>query len=331
MTYDCGVRVAGAGSAAPVGVLTNQDLEKMVDTSDEWIVQRTGIRRRHIIDPATESQFTLARDSLARALDDAKMDASELDLIIHGSVTGEMSCPSNAMRIAGALGAGNAGGFDLLAACSGFSYGMNIADSLIRSGRHQRIGVVGCDALSTVCDYTERTVSILFGDGAGAVVLTRDDDPEVGCIYQRLGGDGARWDTLYMPRRAEEVPEWDKDNPIKFGCLRMSGREVFKFAVTKFRSVIHEAMAETGLTVDDVRHFVCHQSNLRILEAAKDKLGIPDEKVRINIQEYGNTSAGSVGLVFDELWREGQIEPGDIVLIVAFGGGLTWASSIWRI
>jgi len=298
MTYDCGVRVAGAGSAAPPGILTNQDLEKMVDTSDEWIVQRTGIHRRHIIDPTCESKFTLARDSLARALEDAKMEASELDLIIHASVTSEMSCPSNALRIAGALGAGTAAGFDLAAACSGFSYGMNIADSLIRSGRHRKIGVIGCDALSTACDYTERSVSILFGDGAGAVVLVRDDDPEIGCIHQRLGGDGARWDTLYM---------------------------------TKFRTVIQEAMAETGLTVDDVKHFVCHQSNLRILEAAKDKLGIPDEKLRINIQEYGNTSAGSVGLVFDELWREGKIERGDIVLIVAFGGGLTWASSVWRI
>jgi 3-oxoacyl-[acyl-carrier-protein] synthase-3 len=312
-------------------VLTNFDLEKMMDTTDEWIVQRTGIRERRIIDGSGESEFTLARDALQRALDDAGMRGADLDLIIHASVTSEMTCPSTACRIAEALEAGSAGAFDLVSACSGFVYAINLGDSLIRSGRQKAIGVIGCDALSTVSDFTERTVSILFGDAAGAVVLTADRDPGVGCLHQVLGADGSLWQTLYMPRRPSDVPEWDKDNPIRLGCLRMSGREVFKFAVSKFREVIEEALDATGLTVDDVSQFVCHQSNSRIIESAKEKLRLPDEKVHVNIDRYGNSSAGSVGLVFDELWRAGKIERGDHVVFVAFGGGLTWASSVWKV
>jgi len=327
----CGVRIVGSGSAAPERVLTNVDLEKMMDTTDEWIRKRTGIVRRHIIDPDRESEFSLARDALQRAIDDAGMKAADLDLIIHASVTSEMKCPANACRIAADICATPAPAFDLIAACSGYAYGLNIADSLIRSGRHRAIGVVGADALSEVSDFTERTVSILFGDGAGAVVLARDDDPAVGCIYQSMGADGTQWETLYMPHREREVPEWDKDNPIRFGCLRMNGREVFRFAVSKFRQVIEDALTATGLGVDDISQFVCHQSNKRIIDAAKERLGLPDEKVCINIDEYGNTSSGSVGLVFDELWRAGRIKRGDLIVIVAFGGGLTWSSSVWRI
>ena len=327
----CGVRIAGVGSFAPDGILTNDDLAKTIDTSHEWIVQRTGIHRRHVIDPETQSEFTLATDAMRRALADAGLKGSDLDMLIHASVTGEMACPSNACRIANELDAAPAAAFDLLAACSGFAYGMNLADTLIRSGRQSTVGVIGCDALSTVCDFTERTVSILFGDGAGAVVLQRDEDPSVGCIYQNMGADGSLWDALYMPRLPRDVPEWDKDNPIRFGCLRMTGREVFKFAVNKFRSVIEEALAATGLAVDDVSQFICHQSNVRIIEAAKDRLGLPDDKVRVNIDEYGNTSSGSIGLVLDELWREGRLKRGEHVVFVAFGGGMTWSSSVWKL
>ncbi|MBT8486936.1 MAG: ketoacyl-ACP synthase III [Phycisphaerales bacterium] len=326
-----GVRLAGIGSAYPAGVLTNHDLEKMMDTSHDWIVQRTGIHRRHVIDGETESEFTLARDALTRALDAADMKASDLDLIIHASVTSEMTCPSNACRIAAALGAGTAAAFDLVAACSGFVYAMNLADSLIRVGRHRAVGVIGCDALSTVSDFTERTVSILFGDGGGAAVFTRDDDPGRGCLHQELGADGTNWETLYMPRRDADVPAWDKENSIRLGCLRMNGREVFKFAVNRFRQVIEDALEVTGLGVDDVAQFVCHQSNERIIESAIQKLGLPRDRVHVNINEYGNTSAGSVGLVLDELWQAGKITPGDIIVCVAFGGGLTWASNVWRV
>ena len=326
-----GVRIAGSGSAVPPRVLANADLEKLMDTSDEWIVQRTGIRERRIVDPQTEGVFTLSRDALTRALAAADMKANQLDLILLATVSGEMSCPSVACRVAADLGAGEAGAMDVVAACSGFVYGLNVGETLVRSGRYRNIAVIGCDALSTVVDYSERSVSILFGDAAGAVVLMPDPDPGRGCLFQTMRADGTLWPSLYMPRRPQEVPEADKDNPIRYGCLRMNGREVYKFAVTKFREVIEEALSATELTVDQVSQFVCHQSNTRIIQAAKEKVGLPDDKVYINIDRYGNSSSGSVPLCFDELWRAGKIRQGEIVLFVAFGGGLTWASSVWRI
>ena len=325
-----GVRMAGAGSAVPERVVTNTDLARHVATSDEWILQRTGIERRHFCTPGKESEFTLARDSLQRAVDDAGMSGSDLDLVIHASVTMEMICPSNACRIASAIGATPAGAFDLVAACSGFVYGLNIADTMIRCGRARTVGVIGCDALSSIIDFEDRSVSILFGDGAGAAVLTADDDPGRGCLYQTLGADGEAWPALYLPRRPEDVPRGHEDHPARIGTLRMNGREVYKFAVNKFREVIEDALEKTGLGVDDVAQFVCHQSNLRIIESAMEKVGLPPEKVHVNIYEYGNTSAGSVGLVLDEVLRAGRVGPGDVVMFVAFGAGLTWASSVWR-
>lgn len=326
-----GVRIAGVGSAVPDRRLTNADLEKLVDTSDEWIVQRTGIHERRIVDKATEGTYTLSRDALKAALADAEMPASDLDQIIVATVTAEMTCPSTACRISSEIGAAPAAAFDLVAACSGFLYALNVANAMMQSGMYRSIGVVGCDAMSTVIDYAERSVSILFGDAAGAVVLTRDEDPSIGCLYQSSQADGGMWRSLYMPRRCNEVPEADCDNPIKLGCLRMNGREIYRFAITKFREVIEEALEATGLSVDDVSQFVCHQSNIRIIDAAKEKLGLPDDKVHINIDRYGNSSAGSVPLCFDQLWRAGKVKRGDTVLFVAFGGGLTWAVSVWQL
>ena len=327
----CGVRIAGIGSALPERILTNAEIEKMLDTSDEWIVQRTGIRERRIVDQATEGTYTLSRDALRRALDDAGMQAGQLDLIILATVTAEMTCPSNACRVAHALGAAPTPAFDLVAACSGFLYSINIADSLIRSGRHRAIGVIGCDAMSTIVDFSERSVSILFGDAAGAVVLLRDDDPTLGCAYQSMNADAAISESLYIPRREQEIPENDKDNPIRLGCLRMRGREIFKFGVTKLRIMIEEALDATGLCPSQISQFICHQSNLRLIESAREKLGLPAEKFYINIDKYGNSSAGSVGLCLDQLWRAGTVKRGDWVLLAAIGGGLTWSSSVWKL
>lgn len=327
-----GVRLAGSGAAAPAGTLSNADLQRMgMDTTDEWIQQRTGIKRRHVCDHDVDTQASLAISAMRQALGRASMDAGELDLLINATVTPEMSCPSNACRIAAALGATPAPAFDLTAACSGFMYGLNVADSLIRSGRHRKVGVIGCDVLSRVVDYDDRTVSILFGDGAGAVVLSADDDPGRGCLHQAMGADGSGWHSLYMPVRAQDVPASDADNPIRLGCLRMNGREVYRFAVKKFEQVIREALEATNLQVDDVAQFVCHQSNVRIIEAAKERIGLPDDKVHVNIDEYGNTSSGSIGLVYEDLVRAERVKEGDIVVFVAFGGGLTWASSVWRL
>ncbi len=326
-----GVRIAGTGSAVPDRVLSNFDLEKMMDTSDEWIRQRTGVRERRRVDPQKEGTFTLSRDALSRALENAGLAPTDLDLIIVATVTAEMTCPSVACRVAHSLGAAPAPAFDLVAACCGFVYSINLGDILVRSGAYSRVAVIGCDAMTTVLDYGERSVSILFGDAAGAAVLVRDDDPARGCFYQSNQSDGAMWQSLYMPRRCQDVAELDRANPIRLGCLRMNGREIYKFAITKFREVIEEALRATGLTVDDISQFVCHQSNARIIESAMEKLGLPADKVWINIDRFGNCSAGSAGLVLDQLWRGGRIRRGENVLFVAFGGGLTWSTSIWRV
>ena len=323
--------ILGAGCYLPQRILTNAELAKMVDTSDEWIVQRTGIRERRICDPSKEGTFTLNRDALKNALAAANMSGADLDLVIVGTCTQEMNCPSVACRVAGEVGAVGAGAFDVVAACSGFVYSMNIADSLIRSGRFRRIGVCGGDAMSSVIDYQERSVSILFGDAAGAAILVADDNPDRGCIYQQLGSDGRDWSGLYLPRRAAEVPEADRDNPIRLGCLRMNGREVFKFAVTRFRQIIEDSFKATSLTADDMSQIICHQSNIRIIDSAIEKLGLPREKVFVNIDKFGNSSAGSVGLCFDQLWRAGKIPQGKPMMMVAFGGGMTWASGVWNI
>ncbi len=327
-----GVRIAGTGSALPVNVLSNTDLEGMVDTSHEWILKRTGIEERRICDrSAGEGAFELECESIQKALDAAGMEAGELDLLIVASLTSEMRCPSNASRINEAIGAAPAGAFDLNAACCGYVYSVNLADSLIRSGRHRAIGVIGCDVLSPFIDYNERTVSILFGDAAGASVIVRDDEhPERGCIYQKIESDGRGWQSLYLPRREEDVQPDGPLPEVDLGYLRMNGRDVYKFAVKKFQEVIEDALASTGLAVDDISQFICHQSNIRIIESAKEKIGLPDEKVYINIDRYGNSSAGSVAVCLDEVTRAGKIKPGDHVILVAFGAGMTWSSSVWK-
>lgn len=326
-----GVSILGAGSAVPEKKLTNFDLEQMVETSDEWIVQRTGIHERRIVDPEHEGTYTLARDAMRRAVDDAGIDPRELDLVIVATVTAEMTCPSVACRIAADIGAVPAPAFDLTAACCGFVYAMNVADSLIRSGRYRTVGVVGCDAMSTVMDYTDRSVCILFGDAGGAAVLRRDDDPSRGVLHQVMHADATNWHTLYLPRRPQEIPPGDEENPIALGCLRMHGREVFKFAVSHMREVIEQTLDESGLNVGDVEHYICHQSNRRILEAAREKLGIRDDQLYINIDHYGNSSGGSAALCFDQLWQAGRIKPGDRMMLVAIGGGMTWATSLWNL
>lgn len=327
-----GTRIVGTGSAVPEKILSNQDLEKILDTSDEWIQQRTGIKTRRIVDQSTGAgTISLACDALENAVSNVGMDPAELDMVICACCTQEMTCPSAACRAAARVKAVNASAFDLVAACSGFVYGINVADSLIRQGRQKTIAVIGSDAMSTVMDYGERSVSILFGDAAGAVILTRDENPERGCIYQMMGADASNWTCLYLPRREIDVPECDKDNQIRLGCLRMNGREVFKFAVKKFLDVIEDALEKSGIGIDEVSQLICHQSNLRIIETARKRLGISRDRVYVNIDRIGNSSAGSIGLCLDELNQAGRIKEGQIVLFVAFGGGLTWASSLWRV
>ncbi len=326
----CGVRILGTGSSVPERRLTNADFEKMLDTSDEWITQRTGIRERRVLDLDKASGLTLARAALQNALDAAQVPAKELDLVICATVTADMTCPSTSARIASDVGAAGAAAFDVGAACSGFVYAINLADSIVRCGRARTVAVVGVDAMTSIIDYSDRTCSILFGDAAGAVILRADDNPAIGCLYQHMGADGTGWGSLYIPRQARDIPAADIENKTRLGCLRMNGKEVFKFAVTKFREVIEDALLKTNLSPDQVSQFVCHQSNIRIIDAAREKLGLDPSQVYVNIDKFGNSSAGSVPLCLDQLWRAGKITPGKPFVLVAFGGGLTWASSVWR-
>lgn len=326
-----GVRIAGTGSAVPSQVLSNADLARMVETDDDWIFQRTGIRERRISNPDTEGTYTLSRDALGRAIEAAKIDPNTIDLVICGTCTMEMSCPSTACRISAAVGAKSAAAFDLVAACCGYVYTLNVADALIRSGSYKTIAIVGCDAMSSIIDYTDRGTSILFGDAAGAAILTRDADRTKGCLYQHMGADGSDWGSLYIPRRQRDIPPQDAENRNQLGKLRMEGREVFKFAVNKFREVIEDAMAKTSLGVNDIGQVICHQSNVRIIDAARERIGFDREQVYVNIDRFGNSSAGSVGLCFDQLWKAGKVPCEKPVVFVAFGGGLTWASSVWQL
>jgi len=268
--------------------------------------------------------------ALKSALADTGLKGSDLSLIICASVTSEMTCPSNACRVAAEVNAKPAGAFDIIAACCGFVYAMNVADCLIRSGQYETIAVVGCDAMSKLTDRNDRGTSILFGDAAGAAILTRDDDPERGCFYQKMNANGDPWSALYIPSKESEVVEGDTAT-TKLGMLRMQGKEVYKFAVSTFTRITEELLNETGLKPEDVSQFICHQSNMRIIESAQEKLGLSDEKVYKNIRHFGNSSSGSAALCFDQLWQAGKLNYGDTIVLLAFGGGLTWSSSAWRL
>ncbi len=328
--FSRGTRIAGTGSALPEQRLTNADLEKLFDTTDEWIVQRTGITERRKAGPG-DTSVSLASSALKSALDAASLQPEDLDLIICGTCTGEMNCPATAARISDAVGCKVVGAFDLNAACCGFVYGMNLADTLVRSGRAQRVGVIGVEMLTRMVDYQERGTSIMFGDGAGAAVVVADPDPERGCIYQTMRGDGRQWRKLYRPFTDADVPAGDEDNPVRVGYLRMHGREIYKFAVTQFQDCIRVALEATNLKVGDVQQYICHQSNLRIIESAVEKLSLPSDRVYVNIDRVGNTSAASVGICLDECMRAGKIVPGKPIVMVAFGAGVTWATSVWNV
>jgi 3-oxoacyl-[acyl-carrier-protein] synthase-3 len=329
-----GVRLAGTGSALPKTVLTNQDLEKMMDTTDEWIVQRTGIKTRHRINPELhESTWTLAAEALKNALADAKMSPSELDLVIVATMTAEMQCPAAACLVANHLGLGHAGAMDLNAACSGFVFGLNMAHDLIRGGAYRTIGLVGADCLTTLMDYSTagRGTAIIFGDGAGAAVLRATDDATKGILAQSMHADGTGWKDIYVPEAARDFPEGVACDASKFHKVQMNGAGVFRFAVGTFPDLIQETLDKAKLSAEDVDVFVCHQSNRRILEAARERFGIPEEKLYINIHRVGNTVAASVPLCLDELRRAGRVREGMKVMFVAFGGGLTWGSSLWQV
>jgi len=320
--------ILGTGSYVPEKRLTNDDLSKMVDTSDEWIVQRTGIRERRIA-AAHESTATLASHAATRALQAAGLEPKHLDLIVCGTITPEMAFPSTACFVAASLGLDSTPAFDVAAACSGFLYTLDTAAAFIRSGKYKTVLAIGAETLSRITDYQDRASCILFGDGAGAVVLQRSDEPNRGLLYSSLHADGHGWEMLHcLPGSRHPINE-----PMVAGrqqFMKIKGRDVYKFAVQRFHELISDAMCKCELTADMVKLIIPHQVNQRIIDSAMEKLQLPPQKAYVNIDRYGNTSSASIPIALDEAVRAGRLLRGDVVILVAFGAGLTWANAVVR-
>jgi len=317
--------LVGCGAYLPERVLTNQDLAKMVDTSDEWIVQRTGIKLRHI---AAEGQVTsdLAVAAAERALASAGMKADEIDMIVVATATPDQTFPATATRVQAKLGITRGAAFDVQAVCSGFVYGLNIADNFIRLGQAQTALVIGAETFSRILDWTDRSTCVLFGDGAGAVVLRgiegEGTNRDRGILSCHLHSDGRQHDLLYV--------DGGPSSTMTTGHVRMEGKEVFRHAVTNLTDVVAEALTANGFGPGDIDWVVPHQANLRIIEGTARKLQLPASKVVVTIDKHANTSAASIPLALSEAVGDGRIKPGQVVLLEAMGGGFTWAASIVR-
>lgn len=321
-----GALIAGTGSFLPERKLTNIDLEKMVDTSDEWIVQRTGIRERRIASPG-ESSASMAVIAAQRALESSGTRPEEIDLIICATITPDMPTPSNACLIQHALGCRRGiGAMDLNAACSGFVYALVTATNFIKTGSAKMVLVIGAETLSRITDYTDRSTCILFGDGAGAAVLKQTTDLGAGVQAFELGADGSGAMLLHVPAGGSRHPADPESVGAKLHTLKMSGRDVFKFAVAQMAESIEKAMNACKLTPDQIKLVIPHQSNARIIDSAATKIGLTADRMFINIDRYGNTSAASVAIALDEAIRAGRCGRGDWVVIIGIGGGLTWAT-----
>ncbi|KPF62462.1 beta-ketoacyl-ACP synthase III [Porphyrobacter sp. AAP60] len=321
-----GSRLLGTGSALPRRVVTNADLSERVETSDEWIVERTGIRQRHIAEP-DETTATLATAAARAALADAGIDASSIGLIVLATATPDNTFPATATKVQNALGCNGGIAFDVAAVCSGFLYALATADSLLRTGMAKRALVIGAETFSRILDWDDRTTCVLFGDGAGAVVLEAApadapmDGP--GILGTRLHADGAQHDLLYV--------DGGPSTTQTTGHVRMRGREVFRHAVVNLTNVLNEVLEETGVSAEQIDWVVPHQANARILDATAKKLGISPDKVVVTVDRHANTSAASVPLALDVARKDGRIKSGDLVMLEAMGGGFTWGASLIRI
>jgi 3-oxoacyl-[acyl-carrier-protein] synthase-3 len=320
--------IIGTGHAVPSRVLTNADLEKIVETSDQWIVERTGIRERRVVEPGTPLS-ALAIDAAKRALADAGTDAGEIDLIVLGSVTGDLKFPATACLIQEAIGAKNAVAFDLSAACSGFLYSLQVAAAMMAVGRSRRALVIGGDVLTSMVDWTDRDTCVLFGDGAGAVVLAPSSEGR-GILSSTMRSDGGHAQLLYNAGGGSLHPPTVENLEKKLFAIRMEGREVFRHAVTSMSDALKQVLSEAELTLDQIDLVIPHQANLRIIEAVGKRCAIPAEKVYVNVERFGNTSAGSIPIAIDEARRAGRIHAGSTVAFVTFGAGFTWAAAIIR-
>jgi 3-oxoacyl-[acyl-carrier-protein] synthase-3 len=321
--------IAGTGSYAPDKILTNADLEKMVQTSDQWIVERTGIRERHLIAPE-QATSDLAVEAARRALSDAKLAPEDLEMIVMGTVTPDHPFPSAAVVLQAKLGNKKAFAFDVSAACAGSIFALSIADRYIVSGAVKNALVLGAEALTRITDWTDRNTCILFGDGAGAMVLRPTDDPRRGVSTIRLHADGSYVPILLQPGGGSRNPISEKVVRERSHYVKMNGREVFKVAVRALEENCREVLALERLAPGDVRWVIAHQANKRILDATLHRLGIPPERCWMNLEKYGNTSSASLPMTLDEANRAGWFRPGDPILMMAIGGGLAWGAGVVR-
>lgn len=319
MTYS---KILGTGSYLPEKIMTNDDLAKLVETSDDWIAERTGIRRRHIASDH-ESTAMMALQAGRRAIEMAGIDAKDIDLIIVGTATPDRLFPSTACRVQAQLGLGGTTAFDVVAACSGFVYALSVADKFIRTGAAKKALVIGAEALSRIVNWSDRTTCILFGDGAGAVVLGASEEP--GILSTHIHADGSYEDLLYCPHPMPNGPERDVPEHIV-----MRGNEVFKVAVRTLSAICDETLATNGMTKKDLDWLVPHQANMRIITATAQKLEMPMERVVVTIDDTGNTSGASIPIALDTAVRDGRIQRGQLLLLEAFGGGFTWGSALIR-
>ncbi|MEW6325324.1 MAG: beta-ketoacyl-ACP synthase III [Nitrospirota bacterium] len=321
-------RVIGTGAYLPERRMTNQDLERLVETSDQWIVERTGIRERRIAAPE-EATSDLSVAAGRAALASAGVPASELDLIVVATATPDMLFPATACLVQERLAAKQAFAFDLSAACTGFLYALAVADQYLRAGTYRTALVVGAEVLSRMIDWTDRSTCILFGDGAGAVVLRAEEDGR-GVLSTHLHADGALWDLIHMPGGGSRMPPSAETLAGRMNFLKMKGNETFRVAVRALEEVAREALSANGAAPSDLALLVPHQANLRILQAVAQRLDLPPEKVVVNVDRYGNTSAASVPIALDEAVRGGRVRPNDLLLLEAFGAGLTWGAALLR-
>jgi 3-oxoacyl-[acyl-carrier-protein] synthase-3 len=322
-------RVTGTGRAVPDKVLTNADLERMVDTTDEWITMRTGIKERRIA-AEDESLSDFALPAAERALESAGISGSEVDLVICATVSPDMAFPATATLIQDRIGARGAAAFDLSAACTGFIYGVGIASQFLETGWARTALVVGGEVLSKITDWTDRNTCVLFGDGAGAVVLQGTEEDDRGVLGVAMHSDGSLGELIYLPGGGSLHPLSGAVLDQNLNFLKMKGNETFKIAVRSLAEVSDEVLSQNGLRHGDVDWFIPHQANLRIIEAVGQRLEIREGRTYVNIERYGNTSAASIPIALDELNRDGQLSPGHIVLLSAFGSGLTWGAGLIR-
>ncbi len=323
------VELVGTGRYTPERILSNADLEKMVDTSDEWIRERTGIRERRIAN-SNETVAYMSCVAARQVLEDARLGPEDLDAIILGTASPDRLLPSTACDIQAQLGASNAAAFDVSAACSGFLYGLAVAEGMVVSGQARHVLVIGAERLSTITDYTDRATCILFGDGAGATVVRAARDGSRGILAGYLKADGTLAELLYRPGGGGCHPPDQALLADRGYYIKMAGREVFKSAVRSMADACDRALQRAGLTAEQIDLLIPHQANIRIIEATAKHAGIPMDKVYVNIDRYGNTSAASIPIALDECVRSGRLKAGMHVLMVAFGGGFTWASMIVR-